>query len=284
MKVDARSVRGDYHSLTAALERACWVDRLVIVGECPSTNTLALELSEPGGVVLVVAESQSAGRGRRGAQWRDLPGASALCSFAWRSSPADADALGLLSLAGGIAATLACRSLGARAAGAKWPNDIWSRKRKLGGVLTESQVKGSAVASVVVGIGINVRAAPPIEGEGGVLPTCLCEEGAPDAEPPATIAAIACQMSHLVSPEGEPCSSKILDGWAHVDLLRGQRVAATTPGGLVEGTAEGIDPAGRLRIRMDHGEMAVLTSAAARVRLVDRASYSDDGSPSSSAF
>ncbi|MBU1236740.1 MAG: biotin--[acetyl-CoA-carboxylase] ligase [Gammaproteobacteria bacterium] len=122
-----------------------------VVAECESTNTLLLARAEtsPSGAVLV-AERQTAGRGRMGRPWHAEPAASLTFSLLYKL-PRSAAPSGL-SLAVGVAIAEALRELGVDGVALKWPNDILRDGRKLGGILIE--LSGS---SAVVGIGLNLR-------------------------------------------------------------------------------------------------------------------------------
>ena len=146
--------------------------------EVGSTNDLALELAEAGAAegTAVLADSQRAGRGRRGREWFSPPGAGVYLSVIVR--PAEPATTSLLTLAAGVAAARAIVAATGLAVELKWPNDLVIGRpwRKAGGILCEA-VGAPAIAAVVVGIGINLRhlAYPPelagratsIEGELG---------------------------------------------------------------------------------------------------------------------
>jgi BirA family biotin operon repressor/biotin-[acetyl-CoA-carboxylase] ligase len=122
-----------------------------VIAECESTNTLLLARAEssPSGAVLV-AERQTAGRGRMGRQWHAEPDASLTFSLLYKL-PRGATPSGL-SLAVGVGIAEALRQLDVAGVALKWPNDILRDGRKLGGVLIE--LTGS---SAVIGIGLNLR-------------------------------------------------------------------------------------------------------------------------------
>jgi BirA family biotin operon repressor/biotin-[acetyl-CoA-carboxylase] ligase len=131
---------------------------LEIVDETGSTNTDMLERAMHGarsGSVLV-AESQTQGRGRRGRDWHSSPGGALTFSILWRFDQG-AGFLSGLSLAVGIALTRVLRKHGATDVMLKWPNDLLWRYLKLAGILIElaGDVMGPTVA--VIGIGINLR-------------------------------------------------------------------------------------------------------------------------------
>jgi BirA family biotin operon repressor/biotin-[acetyl-CoA-carboxylase] ligase len=117
--------------------------------------------------VSVIADSQRAGRGRRGHAWFSPPGAGLYLSILVR--PGDRDSLSLLTLTAGVGAARAIAGLTRLPIELKWPNDLVIGRpwRKLGGLLCEASGAGGVVDSVVIGIGINCRPAayPPELGD-----------------------------------------------------------------------------------------------------------------------
>lgn len=120
-----------------------------------STQDIAFRLAETGAAdgSAVVAESQRAGRGRRGRTWCDEPGASLLCSILVRPRLLPAQ-WPLLSLVAGVAVARAIERAAGLASRLKWPNDVLVDGRKVAGILLESRL--APVPAVVVGVGINV--------------------------------------------------------------------------------------------------------------------------------
>src|SRR2546425_12930263 len=119
------------------------------VERCGSTNAVLLAEGRPD--VLLVAEEQTAGRGRRGRRWYSPPGAGVTFSLS-AVIRRPARELAGLSLVAGVAAAPALRALGVAQAALKWPNDGVVGGAKLGGILVET--RGSLA---VIGIGINCR-------------------------------------------------------------------------------------------------------------------------------
>jgi BirA family biotin operon repressor/biotin-[acetyl-CoA-carboxylase] ligase len=154
---------------------------LEVVPSTGSTNAdlLARAADDPGspeGQVLV-AEEQTAGRGRLGRSWSSVPGASLTFSVLLRPAAVPAARRGWLTLLAGVAVASAVRSAAGVDAVLKWPNDVLTGDRKLAGILAEQSPDGSAV---VIGTGLNVAAAP---GElqvsaAGLAATSLRAEGA----------------------------------------------------------------------------------------------------------
>src|SRR5687767_15853605 len=110
-----------------------------VVERCTSTNDLALKAQSP---VLLAAEEQTAGRGRRGRRWHSAPGAGLTFSLG-RRIRRPARELAALSLVAGVAAARALRALGVRQAALKWPNDLLVDGAKLGGILVETRSQGA---------------------------------------------------------------------------------------------------------------------------------------------
>ena len=133
---------------------------LEVVPSTGSTNAdLLARATDPGspeGQVLV-AEEQTAGRGRLGRSWSSVPGASLTFSVLLRPDAVPAARRGWLTLLAGVAVASAVRSVGGVDAVLKWPNDVLVGDRKLAGILAEQSPDGSAV---VIGTGLNVAAAP----------------------------------------------------------------------------------------------------------------------------
>jgi BirA family biotin operon repressor/biotin-[acetyl-CoA-carboxylase] ligase len=150
------------HAIQQALTTTALGRTLHVLDLTASTNTLAVRLAQedaPHGTV-VVAEAQSAGRGRLGRPWFSPPGKNLYCSVLLRT-PVPRERLGRwLSWTPLIAALAAAHAIEADAGlspSVKWPNDVLLGSRKVGGVLCESGDLGSAIPYVVVGLGLNVN-------------------------------------------------------------------------------------------------------------------------------
>jgi len=127
-----------------------------VVERCGSTNDLLLR-EAPENPLLIAAEEQTAGRGRRGRRWHSAPGAGITFSLGRRIARPVRE-LAALSLVAGVAATRALRALGAHQAALKWPNDLVVDGAKLGGILVETRS-----SHAVIGIGINCRSDATVE-------------------------------------------------------------------------------------------------------------------------
>ncbi|HET9012007.1 MAG TPA: biotin--[acetyl-CoA-carboxylase] ligase, partial [Gemmatimonadaceae bacterium] len=103
---------------------------------------------------LVLADEQTAGRGRHGRRWTSAPGAGIWLTLVER--PTDVRALDVLSLRCGLYAAEALDAMAAARIGVKWPNDLYVGDRKLAGILIETRWRGTAPDWVAIGFGLNV--------------------------------------------------------------------------------------------------------------------------------
>lgn len=169
--VDVFAVRGKGYRLAAPIElldrekimrqlSPANADRLrgvEIHFEIDSTNRYLMDHAARGAdrPWLCLAESQSAGRGRRGRNWASPFAGNLYFSLLWRFEPG-ADVLSGLSLVAGAAIAEALRGLGVEDIGLKWPNDLFHRNRKLGGLLVEVSGEAAGPWDAVIGVGINI--------------------------------------------------------------------------------------------------------------------------------
>ena len=138
-------------AIAAGLEALAVRFDVDVVAECASTNTALLARADalPSGSVLV-AERQTAGRGRMGRHWYAQPASSLTFSLLYRL-PGGCSPAGL-SLAVGVAMAESLRDLGIGGIALKWPNDVLRHGAKVGGILIEL-----AASTAVIGIGLNLR-------------------------------------------------------------------------------------------------------------------------------
>jgi len=120
-----------------------------------STNRVLMDADPADDPQAVIAEYQSAGRGRRGRDWRSPFGANLYLSTAW-TYPLWPHQLPALSLAVGVICARALHAAGVDGVRLKWPNDLLVQQRKLGGILIEQRGESSGLCRVIVGVGINV--------------------------------------------------------------------------------------------------------------------------------
>ena len=224
------------------------------VAEIDSTNTELMRRARAGRVepVLLVAERQTAGRGRLGRPWQSgaQQDAAVSLTFSLGMPLAPADWSGL-SLAVGVAVAEGLDPSGAHKVGLKWPNDIWVDDRKLVGILIETALPsdGGPDASryVVIGIGINIGAR---EGDGMRTPPAWLRQWRPGAGAPEVLAELAEPLVRTVLDFEARGFAPFAERFAARDVLRGREVALSDgTAGLCEGVAWG----GELQVRTDAG-------------------------------
>lgn len=222
---------------------------------------------------LLVAENQSAGRGRQGRPWQASPGASLTFSL---GLPLAADDWAGLSLAVGVALceALAPADRGHEQSGPqiglKWPNDLWlmdgplhsaAAGRKLGGILIETVAAGTQ-RLVIIGIGLNVLPFAAADANTGFASLHELDADTTAASVLAQIALPLVQALQQFEHEGfAPFSER----FAARDLLRG-RTVRTTSAEVPEGVARGVSPQGALLVQSASG-IASVASGEVSVRL-----------------
>jgi len=141
-----------------------------------STNAWLLQQCRAGAELPLacIADSQNAGRGRRGRVWHSPAGSNIYMSLGWEfnNSPAE---LGAFSLLVGVALVRTLKQIGIHQAKLKWPNDVLVDNKKLAGILIEIQNRQNGRLAVVIGIGLNVRLAEDDRAQIDQASTDVCE-------------------------------------------------------------------------------------------------------------
>lgn len=210
-----------------------------------STNRTALELARAGAPAwtLVAAGHQTAGRGRAGRTWVDRPGGAVMLSVVLRP-PLAPEQLGLVSLAAGAAMAAAASELSGVDVRCTWPNDLVLAGAKIGGILAESEVEGSVVRHVVLGVGVNLESPEGVPGAGAI--------GRVDEE--ALVSSFLRALRALI----EGPADGVVAAWRAVGASLGRPVEAITVGGAaVRGLAADLDDTGALLVDTAEGRARV---------------------------
>ena len=233
--------------------------------EVGSTNDLLAERATAGAPegTVIGADHQSAGRGRRGRDWQDNPGADIAMSLLLRPPASRPASLLPLLVAVGVAEGLG-RLTDSRVE-LIWPNDVVVEGRKVCGVLCELASEGDAVRHVVAGVGINVAPPPPI-GDARWQPHSLRELGYMGSRQEAVVTVLA-EIGRLYSLWRAVGGAGVVSGFGARDALKGRRVEvrAAASADPVVGEAMGIDAEGRLRVRTFAGERAFAAGEVLRI-------------------
>jgi BirA family transcriptional regulator, biotin operon repressor / biotin---[acetyl-CoA-carboxylase] ligase len=239
-----------------------------------STNADLLAAARAGaaGGAVLVAEEQTAGRGRLDRSWDSRPGSALLFSVLLRPSQVPPSRRSWLPLLTGVAISAALRAAAGLQASLKWPNDVLAGEgppggsRKLAGILAEQ-----AGDAIVVGVGLNVSASQ------AELPTpaatSLWLEGAPSLERESILVAALRELEQWylrwcqTSPPGDADASGLRADYLRYCVTVGQDVRVELPGGSVlTGSAVDVDNAGRLLVSADGAMHAVSAGDVVHVR------------------
>jgi BirA family biotin operon repressor/biotin-[acetyl-CoA-carboxylase] ligase len=228
-----------------------------VLPEIDSTNTELMRRARAGRgePVLLVAEQQTAGRGRLGRGWTSQAGESLTFSMGLPLAPADWSGL---SLAVGVSLAESLHP-GVRL---KWPNDLWVQDRKLGGILIETASFGEGAGSrryAVVGVGLNVA---PRQGGGLSTPPAALAELMPGVSAGAALLRVAAPLVAAVQAFATFGFAPFQARFAARDALADRAVALSDG---TRGTAHGVTEAGALLVHTARG-MQTVTSSEVSVR------------------
>jgi BirA family transcriptional regulator, biotin operon repressor / biotin---[acetyl-CoA-carboxylase] ligase len=223
-----------------------------VLRQLDSTNSELMRRARAGRTepVLLVAEQQTAGRGRMGRGWQSAAGASLTFSLGLPLAPADWSGL---SLAVG---TSVAESLDP-AVRLKWPNDLWLHDRKLGGILIETASHGegaSGVRHAVIGIGMNIT---PRDGTGLATPPAAVRELLPGVDAGGVLERLALPLVRDVLAFARTGFGPFRERFQARDALRGRAVVLSDG---TSGTAQGVDGGGALLVHTAAGLQAVSSS------------------------
>jgi BirA family transcriptional regulator, biotin operon repressor / biotin---[acetyl-CoA-carboxylase] ligase len=239
--------------LTAALDLDTslrgW--RVVRYGAIDSTNEEARRLALAGEAdrLWIVAEEQTAGRGRRGRAWISPKGN--LHTSALMVDPCPPAVAAQLGFVAGVALARAAKDLGATDVGLKWPNDLMSGGGKCAGILVEGIGLGSRRAAYAVGVGVNCAHAP---GGLGYASSRLTRVDGQTVGHDELFERLAERFGEAL---GVWRAGQAFDGiraaWLDCALALHERIAIQNGAGQNEGIFEGIDAGGRLLMRSERG-------------------------------
>jgi BirA family biotin operon repressor/biotin-[acetyl-CoA-carboxylase] ligase len=236
-----------------------WSD-LVVLDETGSTNAVAAEraVDPAANGVVVVAEHQTAGRGRLDRSW-EAPARSAITMSALvRPSGVPASLWPWLPLITGLAVAASLRRAAEVAATLKWPNDVMVRDRKVGGILVERIDSPDAPPAAVIGIGLNVSQRPdelPVPDA-----TSLLIEGAATLDRSVLVKAVLRGLGGLLErwESAEGGVAGLHEAYVEASSTLGRQVRVSLPGGeVVEGEAVAVDDVGRLVVLTASGERSL---------------------------
>ena len=223
--------------------------------ELPSTNDEAHKLAEQGALhgEVVIAEKQTAGRGRQGRQWVVLPHKSLAFSVILRPSlpPQRAPEI---TLAAAVAVAEAARELDAAAARIKWPNDVECKGRKLCGLLTELRAETDRIRHAILGVGFNVSLeSRDLPEELRPIATSLLIETGERVPRPVVCARLLEHLEEWLSLHETEGFGPVRERFCELSSTLGRKVRVTSGAQIIEGDAADLDADGALLVRVPGG-------------------------------
>ncbi|HEY7956702.1 MAG TPA: biotin--[acetyl-CoA-carboxylase] ligase [Polyangia bacterium] len=225
------------------------------VASCGSTNDEAARWAKegaPAGAV-VVADSQTRGRGRLGRVWHSPPGESLYLSVVLRPRLVPS-LVPPVTLAAGVAVAEAIARFEVEPA-LKWPNDVLASGRKAAGILTEMATAQGAVEHLVIGIGVNLNGLAFPDELAAIATSLRRERGGAPIDRPAFAAALCERLEAWYEVFESGGAPAVAAGWRRFARFFGQRLTVAQGGGTVSGVAEALEDDGALRLRADDGRL-----------------------------
>jgi BirA family biotin operon repressor/biotin-[acetyl-CoA-carboxylase] ligase len=228
-----------------------------------STNTAAMQAAAEGAAEgsVFIAEEQTAGRGRGANLWQSARSTGLYCSVILRPALPPSEVL-VLALAAGLAVRAAIEQVDSRVrADLKWPNDVLISGKKVCGILTEMNAEATRVRYIVVGIGINVNQISfprELQGEATSLKMATGTEWSRVELVAALLKSLDREYGRLV--ERKDARQSILRRFAEQSSwVQGKQVRILENGSNLEGTTEGLEERGFLRLRTVEGLQTILS-------------------------
>lgn len=203
---------------------------------------------------VIVAEEQTAGRGRRGREWRSIPGQALTFSVLLRP-PIRPDQCQHLSLLSALACCRGIEGVTGLAARPKWPNDVIVNGRKVGGILLETLARAQCLETAMVGIGLNVKGtAAELGAELTETAGTLEEEAGKPVSRLEVLCGVLEELDAMYAAYCEEGPEPLLETWRANDLCLGKWVQVTTEDQVFEGRARDVCPDGSLLVVKSRGE------------------------------
>lgn len=237
-------------------------NRIKLLTSVTSTQEEVRRLAEEGAPhgTLVVAEEQTAGRGRQGRRWYSPPGKGIWMSLLLRPDRQPVSIAPQLTLLTAVAVCRAVRKFGVDA-GIKWPNDVLVDGRKLCGILVESIAEDELIRYAIAGIGIDVNLQlEDIPQE--LLPRVTSVQIASGRRVERTelIGAVMMEMEQLYQLYTEKGFAPIAHLWEALSVTLGRRITMRTPDGEISGQATALAENGALLLLEDSGNTRMIFS------------------------
>ena len=267
----------DIDRIEDARKGACVGHKVVLFQSTDSTNDIAWEYAANADNhgLCVLAESQSAGRGRRGRIWFSEPGQSILCSVLLTKTDAPAE---MLTLAAGVAVAEAINELAYNHGQAqldratrsqcriKWPNDLLIQDQKVAGILTEKQTLNGTDA-FVIGIGVNCNQSRDVfkQYDLNIPATSLAIETGQDIDRTELVCVLLDKLEYWLGQisvgVAGPTDNPIIERWLQLSGMLGRHVTVECDGVRYSGFCRGVDPVDGLILQLDNSLVRLFAAA-----------------------
>jgi BirA family biotin operon repressor/biotin-[acetyl-CoA-carboxylase] ligase len=236
--------------------------RIHYFNEVASTQRVAAEMADEGAAhgTVVIAELQTAGRGRMGRNWHSPPSVNLYMTIILRPTMPLAE-VPRLCLVAGVAVAEALETVAPQLVALKWPNDVWLRGRKAAGIIAEAVTDtAQGLKCVLLGIGLNVNLAlsdvpPELRDKATSVRIAtghVCDR--------IELASTLCNRLHTRYMEVEAAGFEtVRPAWERYSALTGKRVTVTDGDARIAGVVRGIDNEGALMLDTDTGVARILT-------------------------
>lgn len=252
----------DLSAVDTALNTHHFGRRIIYETTCDSTMNLARRAAEAGAEegTVVIAEEQTAGRGRLGRSWVSPAGKNLHVTLIARPP---VDRLRVITMAAPLAVTQAADDVAGVRTGIKWPNDVLLAGRKLSGILVESEISGDEVRFALAGVGINVNLdveqSPDIAG----IATSLLNETGQEVSRERLLASFLNRFEEMY----ESPVPHIVAAWRERLETLGRDVTVTLGEETFDGVAEDVDNSGNLILRRPDGSRMILEAGEVSLRV-----------------
>lgn len=232
----------------SALQQSLLCGEVFVFDEINSTNEYLLTHANALACgSLCVAESQTAGRGRRGRQWYSPQSENLYFSMLWRYENNDLSALSSLSLVVALVVAETFEQLGVEDIQIKWPNDIYYQGKKTGGILIENKLEKNGI-SLVIGIGLNLGMETVDQ---TVVTQAWTDLSAYRLNRNQLAAQLANKLQHTLVAFPDTHFADYLPRWQQFDLFYCHPVKLLTEQGEIHGISQGINEKGELRLERE---------------------------------
>jgi len=236
---------------------------IICLETATSTNDVAMELAvqreNPEGIV-VIADTQTKGRGRFGRTWISPPGVNFYFTVILRP-PIPPHEAALITLMAAVAVVSAIREYTGLKAGIKWPNDILINGKKAGGILSEMKSARGRISFMAVGIGLNVNMSiNDFPEEISALSTSLKIESGEPFDRVELLGKIFAELERTYKILLQGNKRALINDWIRLNSTLGSNVIVKNHDRIISGIAENINDNGELLVRLPSGEMEIVTA------------------------